>query len=89
MAPTDTARKLLATLDALPESERHEVFREVLRRAALSEHEAPSDDDLVAAADELFLALDREEKVETTPPHVARSGWSISASPPRCGRRWC
>ena len=35
MVLTDTGKKLLATLDTLPEAERHEIFREVLRRAAL------------------------------------------------------
>ncbi len=48
MALTDTAKRLLDTLDKLPETERHEVFREVLRKAALSEHESPGDDDLIA-----------------------------------------
>ncbi len=62
MALTDTAKRLLDTLDKLPETERHEVFREVLRKAALSEHESPGDDDLIAAADEVFLSLDRSEK---------------------------
>ena len=37
MALTDTVRKLLDTIDLLPEAERHEVFREILQRAALSE----------------------------------------------------
>lgn len=62
MALTDTAKRLLDTLDTLPEVERHEVFREVLRRAVLSEHTSPSDDDLVAAVEEVFLNLDRSEK---------------------------
>lgn len=62
MALTDSARRLLDTLDRLPEVERHEVFREVLRRAALSEHESPSDDALVVAAEEVFLSLDRGGK---------------------------
>ena len=62
MALTDTAKRLLDMLDTLPEIERHEVFREVLRRAALSEHESPSDDDLVAAAEKVFLSLDCGEK---------------------------
>lgn len=61
MALTDTARRLLDALDTLPEVERHEVFREVLRRAALSLHESPSDADLVAAAEAVFLHLDSDE----------------------------
>jgi len=59
---TEAARKLLDTLDSLPDADRREVVREILRRAALEEHESPSDDDLVAAADEVFLDLDRRER---------------------------
>ena len=61
---TEAARKLLQSLDLLSEAERHEVFREILRRAGLGQYEAPSDEDLVAAADELFLELDRSESRE-------------------------
>ena len=64
MPLTATARRLLDTMDALPEAERHEVFREVLRRVVLSEHDPPNDDDLVAAADGVFLNLDRAESQE-------------------------
>ena len=62
MALTDTAKRLLDTLDTLSEAERHEVFCEILRKTALSQHESPNDDDLIAAADEVFLSLDRSEK---------------------------
>lgn len=64
MSITDTARKLLDTLDALPDAERQEVYRAVLRRAVLSEHESLTDADLVAAADDMFLNLDLAEKNE-------------------------
>jgi len=59
---TNAAKELLDTFDSLPEDERHEVVRAILRLAAGSDHQAPDDDDLVAAADEVFLALDREEQ---------------------------
>jgi hypothetical protein len=58
---TDAARKILDSLDALPEADRREVFREILRRVALIEHGALSDADLVAAADEVFLEIERDE----------------------------
>ncbi len=51
---TDAARKLLETFDSLPKTARQEVLRELLRRAALSEHDFPQDSELSAAADEIF-----------------------------------
>lgn len=58
---TEAARKLLDTFDALQEADRQEVLREILRRAALAHHGAPSDTELIAAADGMFLDLDRRE----------------------------
>jgi hypothetical protein len=55
------AEAILAALDELPTAEREAVVSELLRRVALSEHAAPSDDELTAAADEVFQALDRRE----------------------------
>lgn len=58
---TEAARKLLDTFDALQEADRQEVLREILRRAATAPHEAPSDRELIVAANEVFLDLDRRE----------------------------
>ena len=58
---SEAARKLLHTLDSLPEADRREVIREVLLRVASAPHESPGDEDLLAAADEVFLDLDRGE----------------------------
>ena len=58
---THGAEALLAALDELSPSEREEVVSELLRRVALSEHRAPSDDELTAAADQVFQAFDRRE----------------------------
>lgn len=55
------AQAILAALDDLPPTEREEVVSELLRRVALSEHAAPSDDELTAAADAVFQDLDRRE----------------------------
>ena len=52
---------VLAAFDQLPAAEREEVVSELLRRVAHSDHKAPSDDELVAAADEVFQALDHRE----------------------------
>ncbi len=58
----EAARQVLDTLDRLPEAEREEVVAEILRRAAMSEHSVPDDQELLAAADRLFLELDRREQ---------------------------
>jgi hypothetical protein len=44
----------------------------MLRLAALEHHGPPSDDDLTAAADVLFLRLDRDEEQQPAP--LIRSG---------------
>ncbi len=55
------AQAILAALDDLPATEREEVVSELLRRVALSQHVAPSDDELTAAADAVFEDLERRE----------------------------
>lgn len=58
---TEAARKLLDAFDALQEADRQEVLREILRRATLAPHQPLSDTELIAAADEVFLDLNRRE----------------------------
>lgn len=58
---TQAAKKLLDEFDALPAQDRAELLAELLRHAALAPHDLPQDDDLVAAADDLFAELDRRE----------------------------
>jgi hypothetical protein len=58
---TQAAKKLLDAFDALPDQERAEVLSELLRRAALSPHDLPTEEDLTAAADHLFRELDQRE----------------------------
>ena len=55
------AEAIVAALDALPPTEQEEVVSELLRRVALSEHGAPSDEELTTAADQVFQALDQRE----------------------------
>ena len=55
------AKSVLDAFDALSVEEREEVVSELLRRVARSDHESPSDEELVATADEVFLELDRRE----------------------------
>ena len=52
---------IIAALDELPAPEREEVISELLRRVALSDHGTPSDEELTAAADQVFQSLDRRE----------------------------
>lgn len=58
---TDAAEKLLDEFDALHESDQAEVLAELLRRVAATPHDLPDPDDL-AAADPIFLELDRREQ---------------------------
>ena len=53
--------KILDSFEALPEAERKEVALEILKRTASSQHGLPEEAELVAAADAVFLELDRQE----------------------------
>jgi hypothetical protein len=61
---TQATKKLLDEFEALPEPDRSELVAELARRVALLPHDAPRDEDLVAAADRLFIELDRREQSE-------------------------
>ena len=59
---TNTAQQFLRSFKALPASDQHEVLVRLLRLPIEAEYAAPSDEDLVRAADEVFLELDKAEK---------------------------
>jgi hypothetical protein len=59
---TPVVERLVAEVEALPEAQRQEVIAVLLRRAQTEPHDLPHDEDLVAAADELFQELDRREQ---------------------------
>lgn len=59
---TQATKKLLEEFEALPDHERSELVAELARRVALAPHDGPSDDDLLAAADRLFVELDQRER---------------------------
>lgn len=61
---TQSARRLIEEFDALPEQERSEVLAELARRVGLSPHDLPRDEDLLTAADHLFVEIDRRESTE-------------------------
>jgi hypothetical protein len=54
------AAEVLAAFEALPAADKEVVVSE-LRRVAQFEHQASSDQELTAAADQMFQALDRGE----------------------------
>jgi len=55
-------QSLIQSFDHLPESDKRTAASEILRRSRDLELPALSDDDLVAAAETVFLALDRAEE---------------------------
>ena len=59
---TKAAKKILDEFDALSDGDRALIMAELLRRAALSDHDLPNDADLTTAADHLFVELDRRER---------------------------
>ncbi len=61
---TKATQKLLDEFETLPDRDRSELVAELARRVALASHELLQDDDLVAAADRLFVELDRREQPE-------------------------
>jgi hypothetical protein len=64
---TTAVQQLLNSFDALTDAEKQEAIAEVLRRAADLTPASLSDDELVEAAEELFLALDAREAADAQP----------------------
>ena len=58
---TNSAKDILDSFDDLPETEKREVARAILRRALRFDTPPLSEEDLVAQADELFRDLDSRE----------------------------
>ncbi len=61
---TEATKKLLEEFEALPDPDRSELMAELARRVALAPHDLPQDEDFAAAADRLFIELDRREQPE-------------------------
>ncbi|MDL1952116.1 hypothetical protein FBQ97_20225 [Acidobacteria bacterium ACD] len=59
---TDTARHVIESFEALPETEKREVIAVLLRQALQAPYESPGDDELTHAADQVFLELDERER---------------------------
>jgi hypothetical protein len=58
---TTVAQEILNTFDSLPDSEQLEIALEILRRLVHFDFPPLTDEDLVLNAQELFLAIDRQE----------------------------
>ena len=61
---TDSVQDLLNTFDHLADAEKRQAASEILRRVREMDLEVPSDDELVSAAEELFLDLDALEAAD-------------------------
>ena len=57
-----TVEALLDSFKALPEEEKHQLASEILRWSRHADHPPLADEELAAAADEVFLGLDHDEK---------------------------
>ena len=56
------ARQLIESFEALPEADQREVLVELLRHTfESSSYSAPSDEELLLAADQVFQELDQRE----------------------------
>ena len=58
---TQTVENILVYFEKLTETEKHDLAIEVVRRTDIFGAPELSDDELALTADDLFLALDREE----------------------------
>ena len=59
---TKAAQDFLRSFKALPPTDRHDVLVQLLREPIEVRYEAPSDNELVDAADFVFLEYDKAEK---------------------------
>ena len=58
---TGEAENVLRSFELLPDADKREVASAIIRRSLDLDVPPLSDDDLVSAAEELFLKLDQEE----------------------------
>ncbi len=59
---TEAAKQFLSSFKALPQADQHDVLVSLLRLPIEAEYGAPTDEELVQSADEVFLALDKREQ---------------------------
>ena len=61
-ARTAELDEVVQSFKALPATDQHEVLVQLLREPIEASYEVPSDDELIATADSVFLEYDRAEK---------------------------
>jgi hypothetical protein len=61
---TSAAKHIIEDFGALPDPAKREVLAELLRMSRYLDYPSMSDDELVSAADEVFLQYDRRESSE-------------------------
>ena len=59
---TEAAERFLRSFKALPKPDQHDVLVSLLRQPLEADYLAPSDDELMHAAEQVFLALDQAEQ---------------------------
>ncbi len=59
---TEAAKQFLSSFKALPQADQHDVLVSLLRLPIEAEYGAPTDEELVESADEVFFALDKQEQ---------------------------
>lgn len=58
---TEAAQRLLRSFRALSQADQHDVLVSLLRLPIEAEYEPPADEELMAAADDVFRELDKAE----------------------------
>jgi hypothetical protein len=58
---TSAAQQFLRSFKSLPQTDQHDVLIQLLRMPIEADYAAPSDEDLIHAADEIFAELDKRE----------------------------
>ncbi|HMO49415.1 MAG TPA: hypothetical protein PKB14_25740 [Rubrivivax sp.] len=59
---SEAAQRFLRSFKALPQADQHDVLVSLLRLPIEAGYSAPPDEELVLAAEQVFLALDEAEK---------------------------
>lgn len=61
---TAQGKHIIEEFEALPDAAKREVLAELIRTARFVDYPPGSDDELLSAADELFIEYDRREAAE-------------------------
>ena len=59
---TEAAQRFLRSFKALPQPDQHDVLVSLLRLPIEAEYSTPADDELIYAADQVFLELEKAER---------------------------